>query len=61
MPSRGAYLLPGRLCNKPEQAAAFESTPAFMTLIMSMTTRIEHVLIKQVAGEFYRYAMFSHT
>ena len=32
--------LSGCLCNKSEQAAAFESTPAFTTLIMSMMTHI---------------------
>ena len=53
--------LSGRLCNKSEQAAAFESTPAFTTLIASTTTHIDHALIEQVVGEFYRYATFSHT
>ena len=53
--------LSGRLCNKSEQAAAFELTPAFTTLIASMTTHVDHALIKQVVGEFYRYATFSHT
>ena len=28
---------------------------------MSMTTHIDHALIEQVIGEFYRYATFSHT
>ena len=49
------------MCNKLEQAAAFESTPGFATLIASMTTHIDHALIDRVVGEFYRYATFSHT
>ena len=53
--------LSGCLCNKSEQAAAFESTPAFTTLIMSMMTHINHAHIKQVVGEFYHYATFLHT
>ena len=53
--------LSGRLCNKSEQAATFESTPAFTTLTVSMTTHIDHALIEQVVREFYRYATFSHT
>ena len=32
-----------------------------MTLIASMTTQIDHVLIDQVVGDFYRYTTFSHT
>ena len=55
------HALPGCLCNKSEQAAAFESTPAFTTLIASTTTHIDHALIEQVVGAFYRYATFSHT
>ena len=53
--------LSGRLCDKSEQAAAFESTPAFTTLITSMAIPIDHALIEQVVEEFYRYATFSHT
>ena len=49
------------LCNKSEQAAAFELTPAFTVLIASMTTHIDYPLIERVVGEFYRYATFSHT
>ena len=51
----------GRLCDKSEQATAFESMPAFTTLIASTTTHIDHALIEQAVGDFYRYAMFSHT
>ena len=53
--------LSGRLCDKSEQAAAFELTPAFITLITSMTTHIDRARIEQVVREFYRYATFSHT
>ena len=53
--------LSGRLCNKSEQATAFESMPAFSKLILSMTTHIDHALIEQVVGKFYRYTTFSHT
>ena len=51
----------GRLCNKLEQAAAFESTPAFAKLVASMTTHIDHALIEKEVWKFYRYATFSHT
>ena len=50
----------GRLCNESEQAATFEMTPAFTTLISSMTTYIDHTSIEEEVGEFYRYATFSH-
>ena len=53
--------LSGRLCDKSEQAAAFGSMTAFVTLVTSMITQIDHALIEQVVGEFYRYATFSHT
>ena len=51
----------GHLCDKAEQAAAFELMPVFAELISSMTTHIDHALIEQEVREFYRYAMFSHT
>ena len=35
--------------------------PAFTRLTALMTTYIDHALIEQVVGEFYRYATFSHT
>ena len=51
----------GRLCDKTEQAAAFESTPLFAELVFSATTNVDHARIEQVVEEFYRYATFSHT
>ena len=51
----------GRLCNKAEQAASFESIPVFAELISSMTTEIDYVRIEQEVREFYRYATLSHT
>ena len=51
----------GRLCNKSEQAAAFESMPAFTELISSMTRHIDYARIEREVGEYYRYATFSHT
>ena len=53
-------IVSGRLCNKSEQAASFESQPVFDKLISSMTTRIDDVAIKHDVTEYYRYAMFSH-
>ncbi|KAN0087892.1 hypothetical protein V8E55_006513, partial [Tylopilus felleus] len=50
----------GRLCDKFEQAASFESLSIFDNLVSSMTTRIDHVRIKQDVTEYYRYGMFSH-
>ena len=50
----------GRLCNKLEQAAAFESLPVFTELISSMTTHIDHARIEQEVTEYYRYTTFSH-
>ena len=50
----------GRLCNKLEQATAFESLPVFMELISSMTTHIDYARIEQEVTEYYRYATFSH-
>ena len=50
----------GRLLDKSEQAASFESLPAFNKLISSMTTHIDHAHIEQDVTQYYRYAMFSH-
>ena len=50
----------GHLLHKLEQANAFESLPEFNKLISSMTTRIDHVQIKQDVTKYYRYGMFSH-
>ncbi|KAF8124320.1 hypothetical protein EV363DRAFT_710056 [Boletus edulis] len=50
----------GRLCNKLEQAAAFESLPVFTELISSMTTQIDHARIEQEVANYYRYTTFSH-
>lgn len=50
----------GRLLNKSEQAAAFESLPVFNELVSSMTTHIDNSRIKHHVTQYYRYAMFSH-
>ncbi|KAF8555912.1 hypothetical protein OG21DRAFT_784272 [Imleria badia] len=50
----------GHLCNKSQQAVAFESLPVFMELISSMTKHIDHIRIQQAVTEYYRYATFSH-
>ena len=50
----------GRLCNKAEQASAFESLPIFNELVSSMTTRIDYVRIKREVRQFFRYVMLSH-
>ena len=51
----------GRLCNKLEQIAAFESMPIFTELVCSMTTDISRSVIEEEVGKFYRYVTFSHT
>ena len=51
----------GRLCNKAEQASAFESLPIFNDLVSSMTTRIDYVRIKREVRQHFRYVMLSHT
>jgi hypothetical protein len=51
----------GRLLDKSEQAASFESLPVFNKLVSSMTTHIDHARIEQHVTQYYRYAMFSHT
>ena len=50
----------GRLLDKLEQAASFESLPVFNKLISSMTTHIDHARIEHDVTQYYRYAMFSH-
>ncbi|KAF8415453.1 hypothetical protein L210DRAFT_3586246, partial [Boletus edulis BED1] len=50
----------GRLLDKSEQAASFESLPVFKKLISSMTTIIDHTRIEHDVMQYYRYAMFSH-
>ena len=52
--------LSGRLYDKSQQAASFESHGAFNKLISSMTTCIDEVHIKREVTEYYRYGMFSH-
>ena len=44
-----------RLCNKLEQACAFETTPAFTELISSMNTYIDNTPIDREVGEYSRY------
>ena len=51
----------GRLHNRAEQAAAFESLPIFNELVSSMTTRIDYVRIKREVRQYFRYVMLSHT
>ena len=50
----------GRLCNKSEQASAFEKTPTFTELISSTTTHIDDPRIEQEVTKYFRYATFSH-
>jgi hypothetical protein len=50
----------GRLCNRAEQASAFESLPVFKELVSSMTTRIDYVRIKREVRQYFRYVMLSH-
>ncbi|KAF8557228.1 WD40 repeat-like protein [Imleria badia] len=50
----------GRLLDKSERAASFQSLPLFQKLISSMTTNIDHAGIKEDVTHYYRYAMFSH-
>ncbi|KAN0101233.1 hypothetical protein V8E55_001217, partial [Tylopilus felleus] len=52
--------LSGRLCDKSQQAASFESHAAFDELVSSMTTCIDDVRIKDEVTKYYRYGMFSH-
>ncbi|KAG6375272.1 hypothetical protein JVT61DRAFT_3492 [Boletus reticuloceps] len=50
----------GRLLDKSEQAAVFESLPVFNKLVSSTTTSIDHTSIEHDVTQYYRYAMFSH-
>jgi hypothetical protein len=50
----------GRLCNRGEQASAFESLPIFNELVSSMTRRIDYVRIKREVRQYFRYVMLSH-
>ncbi|KAG8214862.1 hypothetical protein J3R82DRAFT_10029 [Butyriboletus roseoflavus] len=50
----------GRLLDKSQQAAVFESLAVFKQLVSSMTTRIDHARIAHDVTQYYRYAMFSH-
>ncbi|KAG9310443.1 hypothetical protein JVU11DRAFT_9583 [Chiua virens] len=50
----------GGLCDKTQQAAAFESLPIFTELVTLMIPHIDHNRIKQKIARHYRYAMFSH-
>ncbi|KAG6380489.1 WD40-repeat-containing domain protein [Boletus reticuloceps] len=50
----------GRLLDKSEQVASFESLPVFKKLISSMTTILNHTRIEHDVTQYYRYAMFSH-
>ena len=50
----------GRLCNRAEQASAFESLPIFKELVSSTTTRIDYVRIKRGVRQYFRYVMLSH-
>ncbi|KAN0094863.1 hypothetical protein V8E55_003150 [Tylopilus felleus] len=52
--------LSGRLCDKFQQAASFESHAAFNKLVSSMMTCIDDVRITDEVTEYYRYGMFSH-
>ncbi|KAG8220672.1 hypothetical protein J3R82DRAFT_2958 [Butyriboletus roseoflavus] len=50
----------GRLCNKSEQATAFELLPVFTELISSKTERMDYFRIEQEVAQYYRYATLSH-
>ena len=50
----------GRLYDKTEQAAAFESLPVFNELVSSMTTRTDFIRIKSEVRQYFQYVMFSH-
>ncbi|KAG9310464.1 hypothetical protein JVU11DRAFT_9607 [Chiua virens] len=50
----------GSLCDKTQQAAAFESLPIFTELISSTTAYIDQNRIVQEVTKYYRYAMLSH-
>jgi hypothetical protein len=50
----------GRLCNRGEQASAFESLPIFNELVSSITRRTDYVRIKREVRQYFRYVMLSH-
>ncbi|KAG6377835.1 hypothetical protein JVT61DRAFT_14615 [Boletus reticuloceps] len=50
----------GRLHNRIEQAASFESRPIFNELISSTTTRVNYIRIKREVRQFFHYVMLSH-
>ena len=50
----------GRLHDRAEQAATFESHPIFKELVSSTTTRIDYVRIKREVRQYFRYVMLSH-
>jgi hypothetical protein len=50
----------GRLCNRGEQASAFESLPIVNELVSSMTRRTDYVRIKREVRQYFRYVMLSH-
>ena len=50
----------GRLCERAQQASAFESLPIFKELVSSMTTRIDYVWIKREVRWYFQYVMLSH-
>ncbi|KAG6377836.1 WD40-repeat-containing domain protein [Boletus reticuloceps] len=50
----------GRLHDRTERAAAFESLPILHELVSSMTTHINYVRIKREVRQYFRYVMLSH-
>jgi len=51
----------GRLYDQRGRMGEFEADPIFVSLVASMTTRLDHSRIRQVVQEYFRYATFSHT
>ena len=50
----------GRLCDKTQQAAAFEELPMYNELRSSMTTQLDRARIQSEVKAFYCYVMLSH-
>ena len=52
----------GRLCDKTQQAAAFEELPMYNELRSSMieTTQLDRARIRREVKDFYRYVMLPH-
>ena len=50
----------GRMCDGPERMRTFKSEPQFKELVSSMTDKLDDILILQVVGKYFEYAMFSH-